>query len=144
MVFSGKCAALLLLISPLPHQGLSHIEELRLDDLELPKWFGAGLTAAQDSLVERIVEDGSDGGVVPCFSLAVSDAVVVQEVSQSEFAVPGEDAQVEHHADDLSFFLIYYQPIDLMLSFVEDTAFFQTIAVGGLPSPEPALQHHLT
>ena len=122
---------------------MSHIKELRFDDLEFLKRFGVSFAAAQDTLVKWIVENGPDGGVVPIFTLTGSDAVVVQEMSQPEFSVSGGYAQVEHHADNLGLLLINYQPTGLMFPLVEDAAFLQAVTVGCLATPEPPLQHHL-
>ena len=52
-------------------------------------------------------------------------------------------AQVEHHADNLRFFIVYDQPVDFMLPFVEDAALFQPVPVWRCTAPEPSFQHHL-
>ena len=89
------------------------------------------------------MQDRSDGGIVPSFTLAVPDAMVVEEVCQPEFSISGGDTEVEHHSDDFGFRIIYDQLVDLMLPLVQDAALFQAVAVGSLSTPEASFFNHL-
>ena len=85
------------------------------------------------------MQDRSDGGIVPGFTLAVPDAMIVEEVRQPEFSIPRGDTEIEHHSDDFGFRIIY----DLMLPLVQDVALFQAVAVGSLSAPEASFFNHL-
>lgn len=80
---------------------------------------------------------------MPGFTFTVSDTVVIEEMGQPEFSISGGDAEIEHHSDHLGLRIVNDQFVDLVLSFVQDAALFQAVAVGCFPAAEAAFLDHL-
>ena len=89
------------------------------------------------------MQDCSNGSVMPGFTFAVSDTVVIEKMGQPEFSISGGDAEIEHHPDHLSLRIVNDQLVDLVLPFVQDAALFQAVTVWRFPAAEAAFFDHL-
>src|SRR5699024_290620 len=123
---------------------LGHLEQLRLNDLQMGQFLGAALAAPQDACIGQIADDASDGGVVPHLPCSGPVALPVQVSSDPLCAVALVDVLFKNSSYHGGLALIDHQIVKLMFALVEAPAFDQIIAIRGEPALEAARLDELT